>query len=59
VTFMDGTSTLGTVTISHGSARYTTSALSVGAHSITAAYNGNTNYGTSTSAILAQTINAK
>jgi hypothetical protein len=59
VTFKDGTSTLGTGTLSGGVATYTTSKLSVGTHSITAIYNGDTNFKTSTSPALTQTVNKK
>jgi hypothetical protein len=56
VTFMDGTSTLGTVTVSSHVARLHTSALAVGTHNITATYNGSTDF-TSSSASLTQTVN--
>ena len=58
VTFMDGSTQLGTVNLASGAAKYTTSSLSVGSHAITAMYSGNTNYGTSTSIVLTQTITA-
>ena len=58
VIFKDGTTTLGTVNIDRGMAEDTTSALGVGSHSITATYSGNTNYATSTSSILIQTVTA-
>ncbi|MBF0554787.1 MAG: Ig-like domain repeat protein, partial [Nitrospirae bacterium] len=59
VTFMDGTKTLGTASLSgSGQAAYSTSSLSVGTHSITAAYGGDTNNSSSTSAALNQAINA-
>ncbi len=48
VTFMDGTSTLGTGTLFGGTATYSTTALSVGSHSITAVYGGDANFSTST-----------
>jgi hypothetical protein len=57
VTFKDGATTLGTTALSGTHATYTTSALSVGGHSITATYNGDTHYNTSTSAPLTQTVN--
>jgi Bacterial Ig-like domain (group 3)/Right handed beta helix region len=57
VTFMDGATTLGTGTVnSNGQATFTTSALAVGSHSITAVYGGNTSYDGSTSSALSQTI---
>jgi len=56
VTFLDGTATLGTVTLSAGTARLATSKLSVGTHPITARYNGSSTYATSTSAVLTESI---
>jgi autotransporter-associated beta strand protein len=63
VTFYDGTTALpgGTVSVSTSgnqvTASYSTSALSVGPHSINATYNGDTNYKTSSSASLSYTVN--
>ncbi len=58
VTFMDGTTVLGTVTVSAsagsstsyvtGSATYTTTKLGLGGHNLTAVYNGDVNYAAST-----------
>ena len=56
VTFQDGTKTLGTVTVSGGAASYTTSTLAAGSHTITATYNGNKNFTTSSTS-LTQTVN--
>jgi Bacterial Ig-like domain (group 3)/FG-GAP-like repeat len=56
VTFLDGTTTLGTGTISSNVATYTTSALAVGGHSITAVYAGDTNFIGSTSSALTVTV---
>src|SRR6266704_2878446 len=56
VTFQDGTSALGTGTLSGGTATFTTSGLGTGAHSITAIYGGDANFTGSTSPILTQTI---
>lgn len=57
VTFKDGQTTLGTGDLdSSGQATFTTSALSVGSHSITAEYGGDSNFNGSTSAALAQTV---
>ncbi len=51
VTFMNGSTTLGTGTLSSGVANFTTTTpLAVGSNSITAVYEGDTNYSTSTSA---------
>ncbi len=56
VTFKDGAATLGTATLGHGSGSCTTTGLGVGSHSLTAVYAGNSNYLTSTSAVLTQTV---
>src|SRR5882757_5204956 len=57
VTFHDGASiTLGTGTLSGGTATFTTSGLGTGAHSITAIYNGDASFTGSTSLVLTQTI---
>jgi hypothetical protein len=59
VTFKDGAKTLGTGTLSGGSTTFTpsTTALSVGTHSITAVYVGDTNFTASTSPVFTQTVN--
>ncbi|PWU21096.1 MAG: hypothetical protein C5B50_02475, partial [Verrucomicrobia bacterium] len=57
VTFKDGGSTIGFGSLSSGQATLSTSALSVSAHSITAVYNGDGNFGTSTSGTVTQTVN--
>ncbi len=57
LTFKDGSTTIGTATLGHGSGTYTTSSLSAGSHSLTAVYGGNSNYATSTSSTLTQTVN--
>jgi len=58
VTFNDGSTTLGTVNLGlNGEALLTTSTLAVGAHSITAVYNGDGNYTGSPSAAQSETIN--
>lgn len=56
VSFKDGATTIGTVALSGGTATLATSSLSVGTHSITAVYNGDTNFATSTSSPLSQVI---
>ena len=57
VTFLDGTTPLGTgVLDANGNASLTLSTLSVGTHSITAAYGGDGNFKASTSAAYSQTI---
>jgi hypothetical protein len=56
VEFLDGTTVLGTVTISGGKAALSLSTSSVGAHSIKAVYSGDANYLTAASAVLTQSI---
>jgi hypothetical protein len=56
VSFYDGTTLLGTATISGGKASFTTSALGVGTHSITAVYGGDANYNGATSAVFSQVV---
>ncbi len=56
VTFFDGTSTLGTATLSGSKATFKTTSLGTGPHTITVSYNGNGNFVTSTSTPLTQTV---
>ncbi|MHB1023837.1 MAG: virginiamycin B lyase family protein [Acidobacteriaceae bacterium] len=57
VSFLDATTVLGTSTVdAQGVATYSTSALSVGTHSITANYTGDNNFAVSASAPFTQTI---
>jgi hypothetical protein len=56
VKFKDGSTTLGTITISNGIATFTTSTLTAGSHSITAVYSGNSSYPTSTSPVLTESV---
>jgi len=59
ITFLDGMTTLGTVTLdANGNASLSTAGLAVGSHTITANYGGDANY-TSNSTSLIQTVNAK
>jgi hypothetical protein len=60
VTFLDGTTVLGSSVIASGKAVYTTSALAVGSHTITANYGGDTNFNVSSavSATNAVAVNA-
>jgi len=59
VTFSDGATALGTATLdSTGTATYSTNSLSVGVHTITAAYGGNSTFAASTSPALAFTVTA-
>jgi Bacterial Ig-like domain (group 3)/Kelch motif/Galactose oxidase, central domain len=57
VTFKDGTTTLGTVSLTAGAASFSINTLSIGTHSITAVYSGDTNFTTSTSSVLSQIVN--
>ena len=59
VNFLDGAQQIGSATLvgSTGQTTFTTSALSVGTHSITAAYQGDSTYGSSTSPAVAQVVN--
>ncbi len=57
VTFMDGSTQLGTGKLDgSGSTTFTTSALVIGIHSITAVYGGDSNFGVSTSSPVSQTV---
>jgi hypothetical protein len=58
VTFIDGAMTLGSAALSGGQATFSTSTLTIGNHSITAAYGGDTNFTGSTSAVFTQTISS-
>ena len=57
MTFYDGTDSLGTGTLSSGSATFSPSSLSVGSHSITAVYSGDTDFTGSSSVAITQTVN--
>jgi large repetitive protein len=54
VTFKDGNTTLGTASLSGGSAFITVSTLKVGSHTITANYNGDSNYNSSSKTVSQQ-----
>ena len=57
VTFLDGTTILGTGTINAvGVATFTTSTLTVGSHPITASYGGDSAYNAATSAVLTEVV---
>ena len=56
VKFMDGTTTLKSVTLSGGVAALTTSKLAVGTHPITAQYLGDADSAESTSSVLDQVV---
>ncbi len=57
IQFFDVTTLLATVSLAAGRASISTSALSVGTHSITAVYSGSANFSSSTSPGLSQTVN--
>jgi hypothetical protein len=57
VTFKNGTTSLGTVKLSGGVASYTTAKLTAGTLSITAVYDGNDSFTSSTSTPLSQVVN--
>ena len=57
VTFMDGFTVLGSGNVSNGVATFSTSALSVGSHGISAVYSGDSNFTAGTSASLSQIVN--
>lgn len=56
VTFLDGTTTLGSAALSGGTATFGTAGLPIATHSITAAYGGDGNFGGSTSPVLLQSV---
>jgi hypothetical protein len=56
VTFMDGSTALGSGTVTNGTASFTTSLLTAGSHSITAVYGGDSDFTTVTSSALTQTV---
>ncbi len=58
IQFRDGSSALGTVALTNGSAILAISSLAVGSHSITAIYAGDSNDAGSTSPVLTVTVNA-
>ncbi|MGB2900514.1 MAG: Ig-like domain repeat protein [Candidatus Acidiferrum sp.] len=57
VAFKDGVTTLATVSLAGSTAAFTTTTLAVGGHSITATYNADTNFTTSTAGSVSQTVN--
>jgi hypothetical protein len=54
---MDGSTILGTGTLSGGKATYTTASLSSGSHNVSAIYDGTANLKSSTSGMLVQKVN--
>ena len=57
VTFLDGTTALGTAEVSSSRAVLNISSLVSGAHSLTAVYSGDVSYGVATSPVLKQAVN--
>jgi hypothetical protein len=57
VDFFDGATLLGTASLAGGVGTFTTSALAVGSHALTAVYSGDTNFTGSTSPVDTQTVN--
>jgi surface antigen len=58
VTFYNGSTAIGTVTLSSSTASLTPALFPMGSFSITATYSGDTNYAGSTSPVFTQTVNA-
>jgi hypothetical protein len=58
VIFQDGTTQLGAIALSGGTAAYSTTTLTAGNHSITAAYSGDANYASATSGVVTQAVTA-
>ena len=56
VSFFDGTTSFGTGTLAGGVATFTTSSLSVASHPVTAVYEGDTDFTTTTSTAFSQTV---
>ncbi len=56
VTFMDGSTVLGTAALTNGTAKLTTTTIPAGSNSIKAVYGGDANFTTSTSGSLTQTV---
>jgi hypothetical protein len=56
VIFMDGAATLATIAVTNGTASFSTSSLTFGAHALTAVYSGDTNHAGSTSAMVNEQI---
>jgi trimeric autotransporter adhesin len=57
VTFLDGSTTLASAPLSAGTASFSTSALSLGSHSLTASYGGDTNDAASVSSPVTEMVN--
>jgi hypothetical protein len=57
VTFLDGGTSIGSGTLSGGTASFSTSSLTGGPHTITVSYSGDTNFTSSTSPAYTQSVN--
>ena len=57
INFIDGTSSLGLIAVTSGTATISTSTLAVRTHSITAVYSGDSTYSPATSTVLSQVVN--
>jgi Bacterial Ig-like domain (group 3)/FG-GAP-like repeat len=57
VTFLDGSTTLGSATVNSGVATFNATTLAIGTHNITAQYSGDSNFHTSTSTVLNEVVN--
>lgn len=57
ITFLDGSTTLGTAALSGGNASLTVTTFATGNHTLTASYGGATGFSTSTSAAVTLTVN--
>ncbi len=57
ITFLDGSTTLGTAALSGGTASLTVTTFATGSHTLTASYGGATGFSTSTSAAVTLTVN--
>ena len=58
LTFKESERTIGTATLSHGSGSLAIANLTIGSHSVTAVYGGDSNDAGSTSSVFIQTVNA-
>ena len=56
VNFYDGTTLLGTASLSQGVATYAISSLAIGSHTVTAAYAGNSNFSSLTSSAITEKV---
>src|SRR5207247_10237222 len=59
ITFLDGSTTLGSAQLLGGTATLTTSSLAVGSHALTAVYTGDGNFNGSSSPVLVETVSKR